>query len=453
MSPIVTMQRRVREVGRLRIGAQIASSNGRKRPAKLETFRFTSRDRRAVEAAAALYGGDVQPWSAPDGVEQWEVISKAAELSVIVPPTDMAWSQWLETWSAAGCAKRCDGLRDVLRDVACDCDPDNRECRITTRLSLMIPELPGTGLWRFESHGYYAGSELGGVVELLQQAAQRNAILPARLRLDQRSVKRLDPKGKPVTMRFVVPVLDVDMNLHALAAHQPAPDALSELPSRPSWSSVPELPEAPYVSVSDQLDEVEAERPSKRTSRSAAQIPDVDVEAATNVDTCPVCGDPVRGDKPVRKLGTDYVHVQCFAADDDEEPRPERRGQPTPENTDDARVGGTDVPAPDAMADDDKLRPSAEQRAMMQALAGRVLDVGPVGDPNVRRARQHQQRIALCSALGFDVTTTSDLTRGQTSKLIDALVAIEEGRYSWDGQELTPVNAWVRDVELTGDEL
>ncbi len=45
---IIDLQRRLREVGRIRIGEKVATSNGRSRPSKLSTFRFTSRDRQVI---------------------------------------------------------------------------------------------------------------------------------------------------------------------------------------------------------------------------------------------------------------------------------------------------------------------------------------------------------------------------------------------------------------------
>lgn len=454
MSPIVTLQRRAREVGRLRIGQQLTARNGRKRPSKLETFRFTSRDRRVIEAAADLYGGDVAAWSAPDGVEQWEVVTKAAELAVLVPPTEMAWSQWLETWSAAGCTKRCDGVRDVLRDVACDCDPDARECKITTRLSLLVPDLPGTGLWRFESHGYYAGTELAGVVELLQAAAARGSILPARLRLDQRSVKRLDDKGKPVTMRFVVPALDVDINLAALVAHQPAQDGLSALPSVPKWESISELPEAPFVSVSEQLDEVEQPRGERASKRAAAPIPSTNVPVGPrdDVSRCGSCDQPL-GSEPVRKIGGQYVHVACLEEpEDDDDAAAQAPGGASSENIDAQDVDGTDAPSPGATADEDRRAITAEQRGLMHALSARIFPTDPNASPPLQRAQQHQQRIDLCADIGMTVTTTTDLTRAQMSKLIDVMVAIDDGLVEWDREEhtLTALPPHVVDVDTNG---
>src|SRR4051794_29621754 len=60
--PIIDLQRRLREIGRIRIGQQVPITNpkpgskAKTRPVKLETFRLTSRDQRVIDAAAALYG-------------------------------------------------------------------------------------------------------------------------------------------------------------------------------------------------------------------------------------------------------------------------------------------------------------------------------------------------------------------------------------------------------------
>jgi hypothetical protein len=124
----------------------------------------------------------------------------------------MAFTQWYELWSAAGCQRRCDGNYESISDSPCLCeDPGHRECNIHSRLSVLLADLPGLGVWRVESSGYYAAVELQGAVEIIRLAAGRGQLLPARLRLEQRAVKRTDDKGKPITFRFAVPVLDIDV--------------------------------------------------------------------------------------------------------------------------------------------------------------------------------------------------------------------------------------------------
>lgn len=204
--PILDVQRRMRELGRIRTGQQVPSSNGRRRPAKLAHFRLTSPSRDLMEAAATVYGGEARPWEG-----QWEVLTEADAIDVIIPPGQTI-SQWYELWSGGGCQRRCDGRINVLTDTPCACPADPAErrelatagqaCKPTTRLNVILPDIPDLGVWRLESHGYYAATELSGTVDVLSSASR---LLPARLRLEQREVKR---PGKAAA-QFAVPVLEL----------------------------------------------------------------------------------------------------------------------------------------------------------------------------------------------------------------------------------------------------
>jgi hypothetical protein len=208
---IVDLQRRIMECGRIRIGQQVPTgNNGKTRPEKLGTFRITSADRNRIEQVAHLYGGRVAPWQAPAG-QQWEVITETNTLPVIVPPTVMAFSMNYELWSAAGCRRRCTGAVEQITQGPCVCDPEARECSLHTRLSVMLRDVPGLGVYRLDTSGYNAAVELQGAVEVIQAAAGRGALLPAWLRLEQRQVKRIDDRGKPQTRNFAVPVLDIEI--------------------------------------------------------------------------------------------------------------------------------------------------------------------------------------------------------------------------------------------------
>jgi hypothetical protein len=74
VSPIVDMQQRFQELGRIRIGIQVEyEKDGKKRsrPEKLETFRLTSPNRDLLEAAVIAYGdAEIRPWQG-----QWEVVT------------------------------------------------------------------------------------------------------------------------------------------------------------------------------------------------------------------------------------------------------------------------------------------------------------------------------------------------------------------------------------------
>lgn len=247
--PIETLSRRLRELGRIRLGATETftyESGKRKgeegtRPVKLDRFRFTSADEQLIRAAAALYGGTPQPWDGGQGA-QWEVLTDARDLPVQLPPVD-GFSQWLEMWSGGGCVRRCDGVQETLSGGPCVCpaDLDQRNdlasrgeaCKPTTRISVILPALPGLGVWRLETHGAYAAEEIAGVADLLAAARRNRVVMPARLGVTEREQRT---PGQPIK-RFVVPHIDVPVPLGmvldsigaGVAHHQLAPGAATAL--------------------------------------------------------------------------------------------------------------------------------------------------------------------------------------------------------------------------------
>jgi Recombination directionality factor-like len=270
---IIDMQRRLTECGRIRIGKQVSTSNGKSRPVKLDTFRLTSADRVRIENAAKLYGGTPTEWEAPAG-PQWEVITTSDAIDVVVPPSVMAFSQWYETWSAGGCRRRCDGVTESIGEQPCLCDPDNRECDIHSRLSVMLRDLPGLGVWRVDTSGWYAAQELLAAVEVIHLAAGRGAMLPARLRLEQRVVKR-DVDGSPQTRRFAVPVLDIDSSPAELLAEQRYARAITAGEARDGRGFVP-VPEqiGGGPSIAEQsAAPAPAPAPARTRSNAAQPIP------------------------------------------------------------------------------------------------------------------------------------------------------------------------------------
>jgi len=202
--PIVTLQRRNTEVGRIRLGQKLKTKNGKEYPSSLETLRFTSPRKDRIEQIAELYGGEVRPWQPLRGNAQWEVVTDTDSVPVMVPPQDPAESQWLEMWSAGGCQRRCDGVTETISGDPCLCDPDpqERDCKMHTRVSVMLKDVKGIGVWLVNTGSFYAATELPGVAEFLVKA---QGIIPGRLILSQRTVTR-----GGTTKRFVVPVLDID---------------------------------------------------------------------------------------------------------------------------------------------------------------------------------------------------------------------------------------------------
>ena len=286
---IIELQRRLREVGRIRIGAQVATKNGKTRPDKLENFRLTSRDQKVIEAAAEQWGGTAQSWDgAPDG-KQWEVYTDTDQMNVVVPPGDMAFSQAYEQWSAGGCKVRCDGQWDHVADAECHCDPEARACDIHSRLSVILPDLPGMGVWRLDTQGYYAAVELGGLVDLIAAHSARGVMLPARLRLEQRSVKRPKPGGGGVeTRRFAVPVLDVDVHPLALTGGTFTPAGEIATPVNAPALGTGNLTPVPQVtdgagapSIAAQVAQIDEEQPRVGRANAAAPIPSTGIKPRT----------------------------------------------------------------------------------------------------------------------------------------------------------------------------
>jgi hypothetical protein len=221
--PIIDLQRQVRQIGRIRIGELAPTARGKLAPSKLTTFRLSSVQRAPIDKAATLYGGDVTEMKSDRSDDRWEVTTAADSIPVVIPPTNHL-SQWYEEWDAAGCQRRCDGREAIVMDgrptngTPCECDPDQRQCRSTTRLSVILPDLEALGVWRLDTKGYYAATELAAAADLCAVATQQGYPIPARLDLEQRTRRTRDDKGRPQVFKFAVPVLSVDVSIPAAHA-------------------------------------------------------------------------------------------------------------------------------------------------------------------------------------------------------------------------------------------
>lgn len=296
---IVDLQQQQTEVGRVRLGVQVSTKNGKTAPKKLDRFRFTSPRKNLLDTIATLYGGKVEAWQPPKGNQQWQVITNATEVPVIIPPQDPAESQWYEMWSKGGCLRRCDGKQERLSGEHClciaqGCAPEERDCKLHTRVRVMLADIPSLGCWRVDTGSYYAAVELPGIAAMLAMA---QGVIPGKLVLSQRSVTR-KVNGAPQTFNFVVPVLDVDAftprellsgNVRELIAERAA--AAVEARNRPAIAAGPDFPslisaartvEALYDlhrQAKAQLGEVPAELMAEFEAR-AAELRD----AAANAD-------------------------------------------------------------------------------------------------------------------------------------------------------------------------
>lgn len=252
--PILDIQRRGQQIGRIRIGEQVGTGkhdkngNEKTRPSRLSTFRFTTQSRVSADAIAALYGGTVRDWQG-----QYEVITRESAIGVTVPPRDQVVSQWYEMWSKGGCQRRCDSQREQLSGGPCLCpharNPGDEDevakcaleradlarrnppeaCKMVTRVSVMIPDLPGIGVFRIDTGSFYAATEIGDTAEILQMARDKGVFLPAILRIEQRS-----RVANGETKKYPVPVLEITSTLRKITSGELEAGGISaQLPPPP----------------------------------------------------------------------------------------------------------------------------------------------------------------------------------------------------------------------------
>lgn len=196
-SRIITIQRQARELGRLRTG-YTDTTGSKARPVRSQTWIVTSHAEHYVQAAAEIWGGAPEKWQPlGNGAQQWRVVTTASCLDAILPPGDPL-SQAYESWSRGGAQRRCDGMTETLADQPCFCRaqwgdnfhelaPRDAACKMTTRLNVMLPEMPDIGAWRVETHSFYSANEIAAAVDMLKGAIGDQALIPVRLRIEQRT--------------------------------------------------------------------------------------------------------------------------------------------------------------------------------------------------------------------------------------------------------------------------
>lgn len=192
---ILTLQRQARELGRLRTG-YTDDSGEKSRPVRSDTWIVTSHSEHYIRAAAEEFGGVAEKWQPLGaGAAQWRVITEQTAIDAIMPPGDPL-SQTNELWSGGGCQRRCDGVTEQLSDTPCIClaqhgeawheQPKGKVCAATTRLNVILPDMPDVGIYRVETHSFWAANEIAATVDLIRNATGGNAAVPIRLRIEQR---------------------------------------------------------------------------------------------------------------------------------------------------------------------------------------------------------------------------------------------------------------------------
>lgn len=215
---ISDMGQRRQEQGRIRFGVKTATAMK-----AIETFRFTSPDREAIEQIAALYGGEAKAWSdaKANPQDQFEVITQAKVIRVYLPPGGLTCSY--ELWAGSGRKRMCDGVTcevamqsgpEPYVEAPCICDGNGRmECKPKTRLQVILPEIKLGGVWRLETGSWNAAQEMPAMEQMAQQL-QMYGVIEAVLSLSRRS--DLDRTGRK--RHYVVPKIEFKMGAEALAA-------------------------------------------------------------------------------------------------------------------------------------------------------------------------------------------------------------------------------------------
>lgn len=250
-SRLMNIQRRAAEHGRLRTGY----TQGNK-PMRSATWVITSHSEEHVRTAAELWGGTPEAWKPLNStIEQWRVITKAAAIEALITPGDPL-NQYNEMWSAGGCQRRCDGTTELLTRQPCLCarqfgeewhqQPKGRVCSATSRLNVMLPDLSGMGMWRAETHSFYAASEWGGMVDMVLAGTDGRGFVPVTLRIEPRQVVR---EGK--TKKFPVVVVELRGITPRQALAGPISTALALDPTGSRAVAAIEAPRPDYVAEAE----------------------------------------------------------------------------------------------------------------------------------------------------------------------------------------------------------
>jgi hypothetical protein len=179
----------------------------------ISTFRFTSPHKKLIDQLAGLYGGEVVPWDGGKQAGQWETITEANSIPIILPRD--AIDSWYELWSGGGLQRRCNGMEvNVPIDgpdgpepsmSPCICAAKQKvECEELTRMNMFLPGVDFAGTWRLETKSFHAGKELPSMIRIIETMTEGGRMVQAELSVQPRTSVRF---GK--TKKFVVPVISL----------------------------------------------------------------------------------------------------------------------------------------------------------------------------------------------------------------------------------------------------
>jgi hypothetical protein len=262
-SRIRTAQKQARELGRLRTGYSIPNQDEKKRPrpVKSKTWVISSHAEHYVTAAADAWGGKVERWQPQgNGAPQFRVITEAEQIEAILPPGDPL-SQANEMWNKGGCVRRCDGETEQISRHPCLClaqhGPEwhllrqdlytkDKVCAATSRLNVVLPDMPDVGVWRVETHSWYAANELAGTVDMVLSGTGGKGLVPVTLRIEPRT-----RVAGGQTKQFPVVVVEIRGVTTRQALTGPLPMAVALDPSGGQARAAIEAPRPDYLALAE----------------------------------------------------------------------------------------------------------------------------------------------------------------------------------------------------------
>jgi len=202
-----------------------------------------------------MWGGTVEKWQPQGaGAQQYRVITKAESIEALLPPGDPL-SQYNEMWNKGGCMRRCDGQTEQITRRPCLCSaqygeewylqPKGVVCAATSRLNVILPDLPDVGVWRAETHSFYAANEWGGTLDMVLSGTNGKGLVPVSLRIEPR--QRV---ANGLTKHFPVVVVEIRGVTPRQALTGPLPTAVALDPTG-SHPKALEAPKPDYIAEAE----------------------------------------------------------------------------------------------------------------------------------------------------------------------------------------------------------
>lgn len=262
-SRILTLQRQARELGRLRTGWSRPNSDPKKRPipVKSKTWVLTSFAEHYATAAAKAWGGKVEQWQPQgNGAPQFRVITERESIDALLPSGDPL-SQNNEMWNKGGCARRCNGETELISRKPCLCMREfgeewyllrqdayrkDKVCAATSRLNVILPDMPDLGVWRAETHSFYAANEWSGTVDMVLSGTGGKGLVPVSLRIEPRT-----RVAGGTTKHFPVVVVEIRGITPRQALSGPLSTALALDPSGAQPLAIEAAPRPDYLALAE----------------------------------------------------------------------------------------------------------------------------------------------------------------------------------------------------------